>query len=466
MRRIHCNRTLNLRAIKAIGYDMDYTLIHYDVAAWERHAYDHVKRRFADAGWPVAQLSFDPSLMIRGLIIDTERGNILKVNRFGFVKHAFHGTRPLGFEQTKELYSREVVDLAERRWQFLNTLFSLSEGCLYAQLVELLDQQRLTGVMGYEDLYRRVRHTMDLTHLEGSLKQEIIADPDRFVELDPNTALALLDQRHAGKKLALITNSEWHYTQAMMAYAFDRYLDGASWRSLFDLVIIDARKPTFFSAHNAAFEVVNDEGLLKPTHELRDGGIYLGGHADLVEKCLQLQGEQILYVGDHIFSDVNVSKSLQRWRTALVLRELEGEVAALTQFAPQQLQLQHLMVEKEKLEAQYCTVKLDEQRTRIGYGIRSGRPLPEITEELTRLRNQVQNMDESIAPLAKAASELANPHWGLLMRAGNDKSHLARQVERHADIYMARVSDFSTESPFVYLRSVRGSLPHDPGDGF
>jgi hypothetical protein len=34
-RGVYCSRTLNLRAIKAIGYDMDYTLIHYDVNAWE-----------------------------------------------------------------------------------------------------------------------------------------------------------------------------------------------------------------------------------------------------------------------------------------------------------------------------------------------------------------------------------------------------------------------------------------------
>jgi hypothetical protein len=48
------------------------------------------------------------------------------------------------------------------------------------------------------------------------------------------------------------------------------------------------------------------------------------------------------------------------------------------------------------------------------------------------------------------------------MRTGNDKSHLARQVERYADIYMARVSDFLDATPFVYLRSHRGSLAHDP----
>lgn len=32
VRGIFCSRTLNLRSISAIGYDMDYTLIHYNVA--------------------------------------------------------------------------------------------------------------------------------------------------------------------------------------------------------------------------------------------------------------------------------------------------------------------------------------------------------------------------------------------------------------------------------------------------
>ncbi|HZW46050.1 MAG TPA: 5'-nucleotidase domain-containing protein [Microvirga sp.] len=69
---------------------------------------------------------------------------------------------------------------------------------------------------------------------------------------------------------------------------------------------------------------------------------------------------------------------------------------------------------------------------------------------------------EQIAPLAKAAGEVRNARWGQLMRAGNDKSHLARQIERRADIYTSRVSNFLFLTPFVFLRSMRGSLPHDP----
>jgi hypothetical protein len=48
------------------------------------------------------------------------------------------------------------------------------------------------------------------------------------------------------------------------------------------------------------------------------------------------------------------------------------------------------------------------------------------------------------------------------MRAGNDKSLFARQVERYADVYTSRVSNFLFQTPFGFLRAPRGSLPHDP----
>ena len=59
-RRIFCNRTLNLRGIRAIGYDMDYTLIHYLTEAWERRSYEHTQAQLARLGWPVEGLAFDP----------------------------------------------------------------------------------------------------------------------------------------------------------------------------------------------------------------------------------------------------------------------------------------------------------------------------------------------------------------------------------------------------------------------
>jgi 5'-nucleotidase len=461
-RRLFCNRTLNFRSLRAVGYDMDYTLIHYRVEEWERTAYDHVKLRLVAMGWPVQHLSFDAQMVIRGLIVDTERGNLLKCNRFGFVKQAMHGTRSLEMAALREEYSRTIVDLAEPRWQFLNTLFSLSEACLYAQLVDLLDEKKLPGVLGYADLARLVRHQTDAAHLEGKLKADILADPDRYVVKDPEAPLALLDQKHAGKKLLLITNSEWFYTKAMMTHAYDPYLPkGMTWRQLFDVVVVGARKPDFFTTRSPFFEVVTEEGLLRPAYEMKDGAAYLGGSARELERHLGMSGDELLYVGDHMFGDVHVTKNVLRWRTALILRELEDEVDALEKFAVTESKLMAKMEEKERLEARSCDLRVLVQRQRGHYG-----PAPEargdIHAELASLRTQMQQLDSEIGPLARSAGELFNPRWGLLTRAGNDKSHLARQIEHYADVYTSRVSNFLLSTPFAYLRSRRGSLPHDP----
>lgn len=463
-RRIFCNRTLNLRAIQAIGFDMDYTLVHYHQERWEASAYAHLKDRLLAEGFPVGSLEFDPELAMLGLVVDTELGNLVKANRFGYVKRACHGTRMLDFDEQRKAYENTMVDLADRRWAFVNTLFGLSESCMYMQLVELFDRGELPGVMGYAKVYEIVRRNLDAAHMEGALKAEIMADPDRFVDRDDELVLALEDLRHAGKKLLLITNSEWSYTKAMMSYCFDRALGGRSWRSLFDLVIVGARKPAFFSERMPAFEVVDDEGRLLPSQgKLELGKCYLGANARLVEESLGVPGEDILYVGDHIFADVNVSKSLHRWRTGLVVRELERELDALERFADAQAKLAAMMDEKERMEHRYSLLRLLAQRLERGYGERpEGVDPADVRARMRELRAKLVALDERIAPLAKSAGELNNPRWGLLLRTGNDKSHLARQIERHADVYTSRVSNFLHSTPFVYLRSPRGSLPHDP----
>ncbi len=462
-RGLFCNRTLNMRAIRAVGYDMDYTLVHYQIATWEECAYEHTKSRLLAHGLPVADLKFDASRIIRGLIIDTKLGNIVKANRFGYVKRAFHGTKPLAFEALRQTYAREIVDLSERRWVFLNTLFSLSEACIFAQLVDLHDAGALPNVHGYLALYELTRKSVDLSHMEGKLKAEITSDPERFVVLDPDAALALLDQKHAGKVLMLITNSEWEFTQSMMSYSYDRYLPaGMTWRDLFDIVIVGAQKPAFFSGRPMMFEIATPDGLLRPlTGPLQKGKSYFGGNASAVESYLGLSGDEILYVGDHIFGDVHVTKQILRWRTALVVREIEEEIASSHLAEAELALLDDGMREKETLERAHAVLRLELTRLRAGYGPPPSRPEARIVEELARLKTALQSLDETVAPLARAASEISNPSWGPLMWAGNDKSHFARQVERYADIYTSRVSNFAFATPFVYLRSPRGSLPHD-----
>jgi HAD superfamily 5'-nucleotidase-like hydrolase len=466
---VWCNRTLNLRAIKAVGYDMDYTLVHYRTDEWERAAFEHALARVAARGWPVEGLRFDPSSVIQGLAFDLELGNLVKATRFGYVIRAHHGTRPLEFEAQRTAYASTFVDLSEPRWQFMNTLFSLSEANLFAQLVDRLDAGKLPGILGYRELHQVIRSALDEAHNLGELKAAIVADPDRFVDLDPDLPLTLLDQKRSGKLLLLVTNSDWAYTRSMMGYAFDPFLPRESgWHGLFDIVIVEARKPSFFSGAQAVYRLVDEaEGLLQPHHgTLEPGRVYAGGDARLVESSLGLSGAQIFYVGDHLFGDVHVSKAMLRWRTGLVLREIEPEVRALEVMREADTRLGEMMTRKSQLDTRLARLRLERQRLEQGYGPRggpaAGRGVGEIEAEAKAVNDESQALDALIAPLAKASGEIGNATWGPLMRAGNDKSLFARQVERYADIYTSRVSNLLAETPFAYLRAARGSLPHDP----
>ena len=66
---------------------MDYTLVHYDVNAWEGLAYQHGLQNLKDIGYPTEGLQFVPDLVVRGLVVDQELGNIVKLDRFGCVTH-------------------------------------------------------------------------------------------------------------------------------------------------------------------------------------------------------------------------------------------------------------------------------------------------------------------------------------------------------------------------------------------
>ncbi|MCP3991007.1 MAG: HAD-IG family 5'-nucleotidase [Actinomycetia bacterium] len=457
-RGVFVNRTLNMRGIQAVGYDMDYTLIHYRVDEWEGAAFREARDLLGARGWPIGGLDFDPDRFTLGLAFDLHLGNVVKATRFGYVRRAQHGIRVLPFEEQRKQYRETIVELSEPRFEFMNTMFELSRADLFTQFVAIHDDTPLPGVTSYADLYWQVDDALSETHLTGTLKAEIVADPDRFVDLDPEIVAALVDQRGAGKQLVLITNSDWAYSRQMMAYALDRYCpDNTTWRDLFDLVIVSANKPRFFAHTDPLYHVVDeDRSLLRPHYgPLESGQVYFGGNARLVEQSLGLRAGLPLYVGDHLFGDVHVTKDVLRWRTALIARELEAEILDAIAFDAKQEQLEVLMHEKVGLERSQAQLRLDRQRGR------PDRDRRDVSEALAAISGRLGALDDQIAPLAQGASELGNSSWGPLMRAGNDKSLFARQVERYADVYTSRASNLRYETPFGYLRAARGSLPHD-----
>jgi len=121
------------------------------------------------------------------------------------------------------------------------------------------------------------------------------------------------------------------------------------------------------------------------------------------------------------------------------------------------------MRRKVALDEEQAALRLALLRVEHGDAPPPGLPQEQdaLQARLRDLRQQVEALDAQISPIAQASSQLGHARWGPAMRAGIDKSRLARQIEGHADVYTSRVSNLLHVTPFGYLRGPRGSLPHD-----
>ena len=100
------------------------------------------------------------------------------------------------------------------------------------------------------------------------------SDPKVILEQDPLLRPMLDRLKKHGKTTFLMTNSPFEIVNAGMSYMF-----GQDWRTLFDIIIVNAKKPSFFSAKNRPFRVYSPKsGRLKwqRVHNLERGKIYSG----------------------------------------------------------------------------------------------------------------------------------------------------------------------------------------------
>lgn len=93
MHRIFVNRSMHLEKIKFFGFDMDYTLAVYKSPDLESLAFDLVRERLIEMGYPadIHAFMYDPTFPVRGLWFDTETGILLKVDPYGNILVAVFG---------------------------------------------------------------------------------------------------------------------------------------------------------------------------------------------------------------------------------------------------------------------------------------------------------------------------------------------------------------------------------------
>jgi HAD superfamily 5'-nucleotidase-like hydrolase len=466
-RRVFVNRNLRMSAIEMIGFDMDYTLAVYRQEEVQRLSVAETVRKLVEKkGYPaeVAALEYDPSLSIRGLCVDTRNGNLFKMDRHGHVGRVFHGRTPLSRERRRDLYHVGVLRPRPPRYAWVDHLFALPEGAIFARLVDWLDER---GGRDYARLWRDIRECIDEAHRDESLKSEIKAHLDRYLVRDPDLPATLHKFRSSGKRLFLLTNSRWDYTDALMTYLLDGRLQPyPSWRNYFDVVVVAADKPRFFTGRTRFVELdASGRAVGEPRGQLLRGRIYERGNLRDFEAMAGGGGDRVLYVGDHIYGDMLRSKKSSGWRTALVVQELEEEIRLMARLGNRFERLGELEQTRAQLDSDLTRhqnlLKALQRSDDAGEAIEAAKR--QAKAKLDRVRAALRAaLDESEA-LAGDVDRIFNPHWGALFRQGNESSKFGAQVEDYACVYTGRVSNFLWYSPVAYFRAPRDHLPHELG---
>ncbi|CAH2047141.1 unnamed protein product, partial [Iphiclides podalirius] len=453
---IFVNRSLHLENVKFYGFDMDYTLAEYKSPQYETLGFNLTKERLVKKGYPreILEFEYDPSFPVRGLWFDTLYGNLLKVDAYGNILVCVHGFEFLKHSQVYELYPNKFLTLDESRVYVLNTLFNLPETYLIACLIDFFTNspqytRERTGVrcgdlaMSFKSIFQDVRSAVDFVHIHGDLKSKTIENLELYLKKDERLPMFLSRIRESGAKLFLLTNSDYNFTDKIMNYLFD-FPHGAqpsdphrNWRTYFDWIVVDAKKPLFFGEGTTLRQVDTLTGALKMGHHvgpLHEGLVYSGGSCDVFTELISAKGKDVLYIGDHIFGDILKSKKIGGWRTFLIVPELVQELHVWTDKCQLFAQLQNLDVQLGDMYKD-----LDS----------STKEKPDISKLRMSIRDVTHKMD------------LAYGMLGSLFRSGSRQTFFSSQVVRYADLYAASFLNLMYY-PFCYMfRAPAMLMPHE-----
>jgi HAD superfamily 5'-nucleotidase-like hydrolase len=476
-RRIFVNRNLRMDEIDLIGFDMDYTLALYNQRNLEELSIQcTLKKMVEKRGYPteIESLTYDRSFAVRGIVIDRRYGNIFKMDRYGHVGRCYHGKRELDKDERHALYRQERIRLSHSRYAWIDTLFALPEAVMYATIIDYLESQKKK--VRFSKLWQDIRECIDEAHRDETMKSIIKANLGEYIARDADLAATLHKFRSSGKRLFLLTNSAWDYTDAVMCFLLDGMLPAyPSWKSYFDIIVVSGAKPAFFTEKRPFYEL-DSQGQKKG--ELADGApflrgrIYQGGNIHQFESHAAGGGDRVLYIGDHIYGDMLRAKKSSVWRTAMILQELEDELKQIDAHKDRLARVDHLERQCARLDSEVTFQQLMlKSLQRLGEATDglprhdSGPMVEQAKHEAKRrldeLRAAMKSAGDELGTLEKELDRAFNPYWGAIFREGTENSRFGEQVEDYACVYTSRVSNFLAYSPLRYFRSPRDHMPHE-----
>lgn len=197
---------------------------------------------------------------------------------------------------------------------------------------------------------------------------------------------------------------------------------------------------------------------LEKQHKTFQGGSYRHLHAMLGITV----GNQVLYVGDHIYGDILRSKKTLGWRTMLVVPELAHEMRCLqkSDARNEYAKIKELRRRRDDLAD---ALQLAEDAARHGKNATFARSEYITDAEIAALEKESDAARDAHRDAVRALHAGFHPVWGQLMKAGNQNSRFAHQLERYACLYTSHCRNLVAYSPMKSYRGLSDAMPHDLG---
>ncbi|XP_050686614.1 5'-nucleotidase domain-containing protein 3-like isoform X3 [Eriocheir sinensis] len=440
-RSVFGNNELDLRDIKVYGFDYDYTLAHYKVAV-ENLIYDLGKNVLVSKyRYPedIKNLQYNRDLAVRGLHYDIEKGLLMKMDQFQQLQigSIYRGMTCLSQEEVLSIYKSRSLPLhyveghlrGDTKMAHLADLFSLPEMCLLSQVAQYFMDNNLA----YHSvpLFNDVKAAISSIHPE--MHRIVARNIGDYLIKDPHLITFFERLKQNKKELFIITNSPFSFVNVGMTY-----LLGEDWRNYFDVVIASAKKPAFFTDCMRPFRQLNEEILVQtwgPVTSLEKGKVYLEGNLKQLQEMKGWHGQELLYFGDHPYSDLADVSLNHSWRTGAIIWELDYEIQCLNSLEYKKTS-GWLVVLQSLIES--CQDFEDETSRQIVKGW---------VEERDQLRQKTKAM--------------FNAHFGSVFRTHNNPTYFSRRLFRFADIYTSRLSNLNDYSVNHTFYPRRGVLPHE-----
>ncbi|XP_056638210.1 5'-nucleotidase domain-containing protein 1 [Diorhabda sublineata] len=331
-----------------IGFDLDNTLARYKIGNMLEMEYKIVSNYLVtQKNYPTEDLlkPIDPNFFIKGLIIDDENGNIIRIGPDGTILQATHGTRWLSKEEILHYYPTlhwHATDLFvenplqtwngpySEKMRTLLDYFDIVISLVFARAVDSIDKlygrRKVYNI--WPDLLNALMYMFNREHYEtdtGEYFPEMKKNPDHYYySCTPNLINWLQELRNTGKKLYLITGAHADFANHTATSTL-----GPNWRDYFDIVVSYAKKPGFFILERDFIGLDESFKETGPVTNLQKGAIYTHGNwkglKDFLINSSNISNPKFVYIGDNLVQDIYTPNVHSHCDTVSVCEELEAE---------------------------------------------------------------------------------------------------------------------------------------------